>query len=97
MELTIIDRVGNQIKEGDTILWMVPGTEGLLAAIAKIDAGGVVTLIKGKRGVETAGGKLVLQVVLGVPDSEGKPLKYADFIKTFDPSSQKILEAILNQ
>lgn len=97
--MQVVDRFGNRLEEGSTVVWMIPGTQGLMATVAKISEGGVVLPGRGPKPIKTHG-KFVLQVMIDLPseeESKGSPVAFQDMIKSFARESDGILRSLLSE
>jgi hypothetical protein len=86
----VTDKYGNELRDGDTIAWQLPGTPGFLCTVKDVVSGGLAM----PNGKDT-GGKLTLEIELPFKMEGGKDIGFGDMVKTFHPASTKLADIAL--
>lgn len=89
----IVDSLGNEIREGDTMAWLMPNGNKLLVHVDSVTPAGMLQTTEGK-----SSGKMKLIIDLQWPyekQEAGKARVFSDMIVTRDPRSEQLIERLV--
>jgi hypothetical protein len=87
---SILDVLGNSLKEGDLLFWV---KTGLTCRIREIHTGGI-SLMGSK---QLSPGRIVVEITFPFEPKPGQNIAFGDLMKVFDPNEEKRAEAVVER
>lgn len=89
------DRIGNEMREGDTVAWILNDGSTLKAEVVEVTQPGLASTASGDR----TPGRVTLEVQFNFPYDQktaAQDLGLSAFIVTRDPKSEALIDRVLS-
>jgi hypothetical protein len=88
------DLIGNELRKGDTIVWLMPGGAKVQARIVEAIAPFTVHSQHADDGLRKPG-KVVIEIAFDLNPENDRDFVFPDMIRSFDPKAEAIAAAAM--